>query len=317
MLDTLIATTANSVCCVCEQARRLESTVNRVGRRDVLPTGVELARLAESFSAQESVLVADTKAINADLVEMVSIISGALFNGDSKSSRGLGAIASGIRRAAETATAIVDGAAILAGGDLRGAIGKIGGQFGGAIGAAQQAFDTVSRAFEAKSGMSGNGAGQIENAADVLMGDSPDFSGASSAQSHLLILTAPGGESFYFGLPTAAYDTLRRQTEYNIASQDRLTRRPALQAVSKGGESVTVSGAVFVKKSGAGQLDKLRAIGFAMDPVLLTTGYGDVLGQWYLSRVEEEQAAIFPDGMPRMQKFTLEFKRYGEDYSDI
>ena len=141
--------------------------------------------------------------------------------------------------------------------------------------------------------------------------------GGSSAHAHLMILMARTGESFYFNLSTAGYDTLRRQTSYNIATQDRLTRRPALQAVSKGGESITVSGAIFSKKSGVGQLEKLRGIGFQMAPLTLTTGYGESLGEWYLTRIDEDQTDLFADGLPRKQQFTLEFQRYGEDYSDL
>jgi len=102
-----------------------------------------------------------------------------------------------------------------------------------------------------------------------------------------------------------------------VATQDRLTRLPALQAVSKGGDSITVSGAIVTKKSGASQMNRLRDIGFRMVPVMLTTGYGESFGQFYISRIEEDQDGLFPDGMPRKQSFTLEFQRYGEDYSNL
>ncbi|WP_223879096.1 phage tail protein [Chitinimonas arctica] len=147
------------------------------------------------------------------------------------------------------------------------------------------------------------------------------FTGATGPASHLLILTAPSG-TFYFNLSTAAHDSVKRQTAYNVASQDRLTRRPALQAVSQGGETITLSGAIFTAANfgtgapGIGQLNRLRKIGYALEPVTLTTGFGEVLGRWYLTKIDEEQAGLLANGAPRKQTFTLEFQRYGEDYTN-
>ncbi|MFP3615193.1 phage tail protein, partial [Paraburkholderia sp. SIMBA_050] len=146
--------------------------------------------------------------------------------------------------------------------------------------------------------------------------------GASGATPHLMTLTSDAGDTFHFNLSTAAFDKLRRTTKYKVASQERLNRQEALQAVSQGGETITLSGVVFAA-SGAGrsagirQLDALRAIGDRMVPVQLTTGYGEVLGRWYLQGVDEEQEALMSDGAPRKQTFSLEFGRYGEDYKNL
>lgn len=143
-------------------------------------------------------------------------------------------------------------------------------------------------------------------------------SAVSGASPHLLILTSDSGASFYFGLSTAAFDGLKRSTKYNVASQERLQRPEALQSVSQGGESISIGGAVFTTtKSGGRQIERLRAIGAAMLPVQLTTGYGDVLGMWYMTQIDEEQSALMSDGAPRKQQFSLEFKRYGDDYQKL
>jgi uncharacterized protein len=142
--------------------------------------------------------------------------------------------------------------------------------------------------------------------------------GASTATPHLMTLSMDTGDTFHFSLSTAAFDRLRRTTKYKVASQERLNRQEALQAVSQGGETITLSGVVFAASgAGAGQLDALRAIGDRMMPVLLTTGYGEVLGRWYLQGVDEEQEALMSDGVPRKQTFSLEFGRYGEDYKNV
>lgn len=105
---------------------------------------------------------------------------------------------------------------------------------------------------------------------------------------------------------------------YRVASQERLNRQEALQAVSEGGETITLSGVVFPSLgSGTKQINRLRAIGGRMKPVQLTTGDGEVLGRWLLQSIEEEQDALLVDGMPRKQTFSVEFGRYGEDFKNV
>lgn len=137
---------------------------------------------------------------------------------------------------------------------------------------------------------------------------------------HLLILQplTPSAQPYYFNLDTAAFDELRRQTEYRWASQERLTRRAAQQGVGIGDDKLSLKGAIFPGwRGGLRQLDTLRAIAEKLEPLNLTTGYGQVLGSWCLARIEEEQAALMAGGIPRKQGFTLEFVRYGEDLSNV
>ena len=133
---------------------------------------------------------------------------------------------------------------------------------------------------------------------------------------HLLIMQSLklGSTPFYFNLDTAAFDELKRSSEYRWASQERLSRRPAQQAVGMGEERITLSGSIFGGfKGGIKQLDTLRSIGAQLQPLGLTTGYGDVLGNWCLKNIEEEQSSLLQGGIPRKQGFTLEFVRYGDD----
>ena len=133
---------------------------------------------------------------------------------------------------------------------------------------------------------------------------------------HLLIIQPlkPGSTPFYFNLDTAAFDELKRSSEYRWASQERLSRRPAQQAIGMGEERITLTGAIFGGfKGGIKQLDTLRSIAAQLQPLGLTTGYGEVLGNWCLKNIEEEQSALLQGGIPRKQGFTLEFVRYGDD----
>lgn len=137
---------------------------------------------------------------------------------------------------------------------------------------------------------------------------------------HLLILQPlqTNAQPFYFSLDTAAFDELRRQTEFRWASQERLSRRPAQQAVGMGEEKLSLKGAIFPAfKGGLKQLDTLRSIGGQLLPLNLTTGYGVVLGTWCLRSLEEEQGALLAGGSPRKQTFSLEFTRYGDDMQNV
>jgi len=137
---------------------------------------------------------------------------------------------------------------------------------------------------------------------------------------HLLIIQPqdPKAPPYFFNLDTAAFDELRRSTEFRWASQERLSRRPAQQAVGMGDEKITLKGAIIPGlRSGLKQLDTLRALGGQLQPLTLTTGYGDVLGTWCLKSLEEEQSALMQGGIPRKQGFTLEFVRYGDDMQNV
>ncbi|QXH64255.1 phage tail protein [Pseudomonas azerbaijanorientalis] len=147
-------------------------------------------------------------------------------------------------------------------------------------------------------------------------GDMTPIPDAVKPFPHLLIIypLKANERPYYFNLDTAAFDELRRQTSFRWAAQERLTRRPAQQAVGLGEEKITIKGAIYPSfKGGLKQLDTLRSIGAKLLPLNLTTGYGEVLGNWCLTNIEEEQSALLPGAIPRKQGFSLEFVRYGDD----
>ncbi|AZL75226.1 MULTISPECIES: phage tail protein [Pseudomonas] len=137
---------------------------------------------------------------------------------------------------------------------------------------------------------------------------------------HLLVLQPlkAGATPYYFNLDTAAFDQLRRQTRFRWAGQERLSRDSAQQAVSLGEESISIRGAIFPGfKGGLGQLQTLRSIGRQLLPLSLTSGYGEVLGTWCLTSIEEEQSLLQAGGIPRKQGFSLEFVSYGQDLHNV
>ncbi|WP_162886564.1 phage tail protein [Pseudomonas syringae] len=137
---------------------------------------------------------------------------------------------------------------------------------------------------------------------------------------HLLIIQPlkPESQPYYFNLDTAAFDELRRQTAFRWAGQERLTRSIAQQAVGLGDDKLSLKGAIFPGfKGGLKQLDTLRSMGRNLHPLSLTTGYGEVLGNWCLLSVDEEQSNLLAGGIPRKQGFSLEFVSYGDDLQNV
>ena len=117
--------------------------------------------------------------------------------------------------------------------------------------------------------------------------------------------------SFQFGITTAAYQELKRTTEYRWAAQDRFGQREALQFTGPGSETITLSGVVYPEwRGGSGQVERMRTVASAGLPQQLVSGFGDMLGRWVIERVEESQAVFAAGGAPRKQEFTLNLKRF-------
>ncbi|KWR71284.1 MULTISPECIES: phage tail protein [Pseudomonas] len=139
---------------------------------------------------------------------------------------------------------------------------------------------------------------------------------AVKPQPHLLVMRplAPNATPFYFNLSTAAFDKLVRDTQYSWVPQARLDRRPALQSPGQGAETLSLSGTIAtLLGAGVGQLQKLRDIAARREPLSLSSWSGQLLGNWCITRIGENQSSLLSDGVPRSQAFTLEFTRYGDD----
>lgn len=119
---------------------------------------------------------------------------------------------------------------------------------------------------------------------------------------------------YQFGVETAAYEQLRRSTQYRWQGQDRIGRRPAQQFSGVGQETISLSGRIYpFYKGGLGQLDQMRVEAGQGEPRILVDGLGRIWGKWAVTRIDETQSTLMPDGVPEKIDFTLELVRYGED----
>ena len=119
--------------------------------------------------------------------------------------------------------------------------------------------------------------------------------------------------SFQFSITTAAYQELRRRTEYRWASQDRFGKMPALQFTGPGADAITLTGTIYTEfRGGTGQLEELRDLAALGLPQLLVDGSGRLLGRWVIEGVEEGQSVFAGQGVPRKQQFTITLREREE-----
>ncbi|ORL68357.1 phage tail protein [Pseudomonas putida] len=209
------------------------------------------------------------------------------------------------------------------------AVGQVAAKYNQAVSAASQVQQRLGTLKEqaAKAGaainrMAGKLSPSLGNIfpSSVLGADMTPAAEAVKPFPHLLIIQPqdPKLKPYFFNLDTAAFDELVRKTAYRWAGQERLTREIAQQAVGQGEDKLTIKGAIFpLFRGGIGQLNELRSIGRRLQPLTLTTGYGEVLGTWCLLSVDEEQGALLAGGIPRKQGFSLEFVAYGNDMQNV
>jgi phage protein U len=119
--------------------------------------------------------------------------------------------------------------------------------------------------------------------------------------------------SFAFTIATAAFDSLKRSTAYNWASQSRFGKGPFRQYVGKGDDSITLDGTIFTERAGLQQINNLRSLAGQEKPHVLVDQFGHNLGYWCIESIDETQTNFFADGSPRKQAFSMKLVAYGED----
>jgi phage protein U len=120
--------------------------------------------------------------------------------------------------------------------------------------------------------------------------------------------------SYRFSIDSAAYQELKHSQAYRWQTQERLQRRPAMQFVGAGEESIELSGLIYPHfKGGLEQLDTMRAEASKGQPLLLVDGLGFVWGQWVITQIDEGQSFFQGNGQPLKQSFQLKLVNYGAD----
>lgn len=120
--------------------------------------------------------------------------------------------------------------------------------------------------------------------------------------------------TYRFSIDSAAYQELKHSQAYRWQAQERLQRRPAMQFLGAGEESIELSGVIYPHfKGGLEQLDTMRAEASKGQPLLLVDGLGFVWGQWVITQIDEGQSFFQGNGQPLKQSFQLKLVNYGAD----
>ena len=119
---------------------------------------------------------------------------------------------------------------------------------------------------------------------------------------------------YQYSLDTAAYQTLKRSTEYLWSSQERVGQRPALQSMGLGTEAISLKGVIYPHYAGGlGQLNEMRAEANLGEPLMLVDSEGWIWQHWCITSIEETQTLFDTKGAPLKVGFRLQLTRYGED----
>lgn len=119
---------------------------------------------------------------------------------------------------------------------------------------------------------------------------------------------------FKFQITTAAYSQLTKKWEWNWSQQALIGSTDALQCVGKSSNAISLTGQVAptLLSVGTGQVQTLADLGDTMEPKLMVSGEGDVLGYWAIKSLQEVGSRFIKGGAPRQQTYQMELLYYGD-----
>ncbi len=119
---------------------------------------------------------------------------------------------------------------------------------------------------------------------------------------------------YRFTINNAAYQMLKRQSEYRWQEINRMGANPALQFTGFGVETIDLEGVIYPHfKGGLRQVTLMRAEAGIGKPLMLISGNGNAFGRWCIVKISENQSVFMKDGAPLKIEFSISLKRYGED----
>lgn len=117
-------------------------------------------------------------------------------------------------------------------------------------------------------------------------------------------------EDFIFEIGTLPYQQLQQATSWKFAKAERFGLRDAVQFVGPGDDKITLTGALFPGFAGAfSSMEQIRTMGDKGLGYTLTSGTGDVMGQWRILSFNVNSSEFLIDGVARKADFTLELER--------
>lgn len=115
---------------------------------------------------------------------------------------------------------------------------------------------------------------------------------------------------FIFGLDTAAYQDLDRQTAWRFAKNPRVGARDAYQFTGNGDDTITLSGWLAPELTGTSfSLDALRTMADTGQAWILIKGTGRIYGTFIITSLNQKESILGSDGDPAKIEFTITLER--------
>jgi phage protein U len=114
---------------------------------------------------------------------------------------------------------------------------------------------------------------------------------------------------YRFSIDTAAPSSVSRSDVWRHQSQDPVGNDPIYQFMGPGETTITLPGVIY-PHYGAGlqQINTLRDEADLGEPMQFITGYGENLGKWVITAVQEDREKLL-GAMPRKISFTISLTR--------
>ncbi|AQU84915.1 MULTISPECIES: phage tail protein [unclassified Halomonas] len=123
---------------------------------------------------------------------------------------------------------------------------------------------------------------------------------------------------FVFGLSTAAYQELQRQTDWRHVSQSRVNARPVHQYLGPGDDTINLTGTLLPMFTGGQQnLDMLRALADGGRAWPLIEGTGTYYGMFSITSLQERKSEFFRDGAAKQIEFDLKLTRIDDNRTEL
>jgi uncharacterized protein len=117
---------------------------------------------------------------------------------------------------------------------------------------------------------------------------------------------------FIFSLDEKSFDALTHSKEYSFAEIPKVNYYTGEQSVGKDIEELSISGTILTTKGGLNPLARLFAIADLKQSVPFIYGYGEVMGDFKITKVKEDRSLFLDDGRSVRVGFNVEMKRVRE-----
>lgn len=117
--------------------------------------------------------------------------------------------------------------------------------------------------------------------------------------------------NFRFGLRSASPDKLSKQSNWEWAQQERVSKTDAIEYTGKRADTLKIPGVIYPGQ--VGNADSLKLLTEMADegvPYLLVDVAGWVRGMWSITGLQETRSYLNEVGAPLKIEFDLELKRY-------